>query len=276
VYEVAVNPADFSHVLLSFHSPFEWSDRSGILESKDAGITWIRHYPLPMTGAGWTVWFLKKKGSWDGSTWLVGTQYDGYWRTADAGITWTPVSDVLMQHGGVSTFYSKTGVLYVGALSQVLRSTDDGVTFTKVCPSVGDGYYAIVGDGNYLYTQSGNTGYATVGTKKYYVSPENDGVNWTIYNDQTFLDGPYRMTFDAVNRIIYSSNWNGGVWALKVLGNVPAAIKNACAPSQQSHPASRISLSAHQNGIAVMAGKSTIGSSSGLFDIRGRTIFPKR
>jgi hypothetical protein len=47
-------------------------------------------------------------------------------------------------------------------------------------------------------------------------SAETDGVTWTTYNSQTFADGPYRMAFDATNRIIYSSNWNSGVWALKV------------------------------------------------------------
>jgi hypothetical protein len=33
---------------------------------------------------------------------------------------------------------------------------------------------------------------------------------------QTFSDGPYRMAFDAVNRIVYAASWNEGVWALAV------------------------------------------------------------
>lgn len=272
VYEVAADPNNFNHVLLSFHANWEWSDRSGILESNDGGNSWVRHYPLPLTGAGWTIWFLKKNGAWNSGTWLVGTQYNGYWRTADSGATWKQVSIQNMQHGGTSICYSNTGVLYVGALNQVLRSTDDGLTFTKVCPNVGDGYYSVIGDGNFLYTQSGNTGTATVGTKKYYTSPENDGVNWTTYNTQTFTDGPYRMAFDATNRIIYSSNWGAGIWALKVLGNsgITSIVKNVS--HQYNHSASHIALSDQKRGMVVVTGKSETGFSKRVFDIRGRNI----
>jgi hypothetical protein len=163
-------------------------------------------------GQGHSIWFLG-----DSNTWLLGAQYGGYWRTTDSGDTWGQVSTTNMQHGGTSAFVSKTGVLYVGALSNVLRSTDNGLTFTSVAPSTSDGYYAVIGDGNFLYTQLGNTGGNGTGQPQpYVVSSEDDGTTWTPYNSQTFSDGPYRMTFDPINRIIYSSNWNAGVWALKV------------------------------------------------------------
>ena len=49
IYDVSVDPSDFKHVLLSFHSPWNWGDSnkgSGVLESKDGGDTWIPHgYP---------------------------------------------------------------------------------------------------------------------------------------------------------------------------------------------------------------------------------------
>jgi hypothetical protein len=50
----------------------------------------------------------------------------------------------------------------------------------------------------------------------YITSRENDGATWTPYSGQTFADGPYRMAFDPIHRILYSANWNSGVWALKV------------------------------------------------------------
>jgi photosystem II stability/assembly factor-like uncharacterized protein len=210
-YDVKADPADFKHVVVTFHSGFEWTGNAGVLETTDGGDTWIRHWPSGW-GAGHSVWFLG-----DSSTWLVGTQYNGYWRTADAGTTWKQVSTTNMQHGGTGAFVSKTGVLYVGALSNILRSTDNGLTFTAVAPHTGDGYYAIVGDGNKLYTQLGNTGGNGTGVDQpYLTSDEADGVTWTDYNAQKFADGPYRMAFDKVNRIIYSANWNAGVWALKV------------------------------------------------------------
>jgi hypothetical protein len=210
VYDVKADPADFEHVLLTFHSGFEWTGDAGVLESLDGGETWIRHWPRGW-GAGHSVWFLG-----DGATWLVGTQGNGFWRTTDAGKNWTQVSTVNMQHGGTAGFVSRTGVLYVGALWNVLRSTDNGLTFTEVAPRTGDGYYAIIGDGHKLYTQLGNTGQSGSGPSSYVTSDETDGITWTRYNSQTFSDGPYRMAFDPINRIIYSANWNAGVWALKV------------------------------------------------------------
>jgi hypothetical protein len=210
VYDVKADPADFKHVLLTFHSGFEFTGDAGVLESLDGGSTWIRHWPRGW-GAGHSVWFLG-----DSRTWLVGTQGNGYFRTPDAGKNWTKVSTVNMQHGGTAAFVSSTGVLYVGALSNVLRSTDNGLTFTEVAPHTSDGYYAIISDGDKLYTQLGNTGKSTVGPSSYMISDETDGINWTAQNSQTFSDGPYRMAFDPVNRILYSANWNAGVWALKV------------------------------------------------------------
>jgi photosystem II stability/assembly factor-like uncharacterized protein len=211
VYEVKADPSDFNHVLLSFHSPWAFKSDAGVLESKDGGNSWIRHLPLAGWGAGHTIWFLG-----DSNTWLLGTQGDGYWRTADAGTNWTQVTTQNMQHGGTSAFTAKTGVLYVGALSTILRSEDNGQTFTMVGPQTSDGYYAIIGDGSRLYTARGNTGDSTGAADTYYVSDESDGTSWVAMNGQTFGDGPYRMSYDRTNGIIYSANWNAGVWALKV------------------------------------------------------------
>jgi hypothetical protein len=211
VYDVHADPTDFKHVLLTFHSGWEGTGNAGVLETKDGGNTWIRHMPMGSWGAGHSVWFLG-----DSSTWLLGTQGNGYWRTSDGGTTWNQVSTTNMQHGGVSIYQSKTGALYVGALSQILRSTDNGLTFTLVGPKTQDGYYAIIGDGTTLFTQAGNTGGNTTVDQPYLTSPESDGMTWTAYNSQKFADGPYRMAYDSTNHIIYSANWNAGVWALKV------------------------------------------------------------
>ena len=52
IYEVAADPSDFKHLLLSFHSAWGWTDTkwnmdAGVLESKDGGTTWIVHEPRP-------------------------------------------------------------------------------------------------------------------------------------------------------------------------------------------------------------------------------------
>jgi hypothetical protein len=212
-YDCKADPNDFNHVLVTFHSGWEGKGDAGVLESKDGGDSWIRHLPMSGWGAGHSIFFLRDSG-----TWLLGTQSGGYFRTANAGVSWTKVSDHLMQHGGVGAFYSKTGALYVGAVSQILRSTDNGLTFDPVGPSSQDGYYAVIGDGSSLYAQVGNTGANSTGTGQPYItSRETDGTVWTSYNSQTFSGGPYRMAFDEVKRIVYSANWNDGVWALEVV-----------------------------------------------------------
>jgi hypothetical protein len=210
MYDVKADPADWKHVLVTFHSGFEGTGDAGVLETKDGGASWIRHWQRGW-GTGHSVWFLG-----DSNTWLLGTQSNGFWRTSDAGATWKQVTSIDMQHGGTAAYYSKSGVLYVGALSYILRSTDNGLTFMPVGTKTQDGYYAIIGDGNSLYSLWGNGGDNTTGPQVYLTSPESDGTKWTEYNSQKFTDGPYRMAFDPMNRIVYSANWNAGVWALKV------------------------------------------------------------
>jgi photosystem II stability/assembly factor-like uncharacterized protein len=210
VYSVVLDPYDPQHVLLTFHSGFEFKGDAGVLESKDGGTTWIRHAPMSGWGAGHGISFLK-----DSSTWLLATQVDGYWRTTDSGSTWTRVSDHNSMHGACIATYSKAGVLYVGANNQIMRSTDDGVSFTFVGPKVADGYYQVVTDGTSLFAQEANTGANSQGNQPYVTSPDGDGLTWSAFNDQMFSDGPYRMDVDAANHIIYSANFNDGVWALK-------------------------------------------------------------
>jgi hypothetical protein len=75
----------------------------------------------------------------------------------------------------------------------------------------------VIGDGKTLYAQDANTGGNSYGKGLPYItSPETDGITWTNSGTQTFSDGPYDLELDAKNRILYSSNWRAGVWAMKV------------------------------------------------------------
>lgn len=215
VYDVAVDPGDTDHVLVSFHGAWGWTDtkwntNSGVLESKDGGASWTVHEPKSGWGTGHAINFLHapEAAVGDGKTWLLGTQGNGQWRTTDSGATWTKVTDNGIQHGGGSIYYTKTGVLYATGANQNMRSTDNGVTWSLVGP--GGGYNGIGGDGNSLYTAK------CFGPTPFVTSPESDGLTWTDLNTQKFAQGAFGMGFDPVNGIMYSSVWTEGVWALKL------------------------------------------------------------
>jgi hypothetical protein len=215
-YDLAVDPSDFAHVLVSHHSAWGWTDTkwntsSGVLESKDGGTSWLVHEPLAGWGSGHAINFLfnPELGLGNSDTWLLGTQGPGMFRTADAGKTWTKVSDLGIQHGGGSVYYDKAGILYASGANGNLRSADNGLTWTKV--SEGKGYNAVFGDGQLLYTAPG------FGPTSYFTSAEGEGTTWTPFNTtQQFDSGPFEMALDRTNGILYSANWGEGLWALKV------------------------------------------------------------
>ena len=217
VYSMAVDPNDWNHVLLTFHT-YQWSNNNdgdtGIIETFDGGATWRTHF-RPGFGHGLTVMLLDR-----GDRWLLGTQDHGYWRTMDGGSTWTKVMDDNMTHGGVQLYRSPVnGALYVGIWNAIVRSTDNGATWKMLSRDEGldyCSYYSVVGDGKTLWTQCAFTGVnGQNGTSTYYQSPESDGLNWTKSGTQTFKNGPTMMSYDAVNRIIYSSNGAAGVLAMR-------------------------------------------------------------
>ena len=216
---IEINPADHLHILVGTHSAWTGTPGSaGVWESRDGGNTWALH-PLPQAAGSSNHYaaFL------DAKTWIVITQDTGIWRTADSGATWNRVSAFVKPHGYSSLYRAKNGVLYLGGNNRVLRSGDFGVTWSDAgAPTNQDGYMGLVGDGSFIYTASANTGISTVGPVQYYYTPESDGTNWKPYNSQTFIDGPMSMTFDAQNSVVFSSNWNAGVWKL-VTGNLTFA-----------------------------------------------------
>jgi hypothetical protein len=216
LYDIAVDPTDFSHILLSHHSAWGWTDtkwntNSGVLESTDGGNSWIVHEPLEGWGTGHAVNFLFEPalGIGNRDTWLLGTQGNGMWRTTDAGKNWTQVTTNAIQHGGGTIYYDKTGVLYASGTPHNLRSIDNGEHWTEVCATAG--YTAVFGDGKQLYTR------ALFNMGPFLVSPEGgDGTTWTDFSTQQLSDGPFEMTHDKTNGILYSSTWGAGLWALKV------------------------------------------------------------
>jgi hypothetical protein len=213
IYDVGVDPTDFNHVLLSFHSPWSWDEfdaGAGIIESKDGGDTW-NVIERQGWGQGHSIRFLYEPelGIGDSNTWLLGTQGPGYWRTSDAGKTWQKVSDNGIAHGGGTSYYNRDGVLFASGSPKNLRSTDNGLTWTPTDPGSST---CVFGDGKRLYSAP------AWGNGPFFVSDESDGMTWVpLEGGQVFENGgPYEMVFDKVNHILYASMWEQGVWAMKV------------------------------------------------------------
>lgn len=214
-YSVDADPLDFRHLLVTFHNPWAaYNGASGVLESMDGGDHWIVH-PPEATWAyayGYDIFFLSNPalGLGNGQTWLLGSQGKGYWRTTDSGAHWTQVSDANMTHGGAQIYYTKKGVLYVSSDVDLIKSTNNGETFTHIPFSPVSGYahlLSIFGDGTRLY--AGGSG------GPIFSALETDDTTWTAVNVQTFTAQPYQMAFDSKNKILYSANATGGLWALQ-------------------------------------------------------------
>ncbi len=211
VYHLEPDPTDFDHVLLGFHSG--WADgTSGVLETLDGGDSWIEH-PVIATGAGSDVFFLFEPSLGIGSpdTWLFSTQDNGYWRTTDAGESWSQVSEVNMQHGGASIYYAPNGILYASSAQYILRSDDNGASFTHLDPET-PGYLTVTGDGEYLYT--GRHGGSPV-----WRAPLDDDQTWSEFGptpEVFYVSSPFEMVTDHDNHILYMAHTGQGVWARKL------------------------------------------------------------
>jgi hypothetical protein len=212
VYDVAVDPTDFKHIVLSFHSPWDWDDYAagaGLLESKDGGETWTAHSHRSGLGQGHSIHFLYQPelGIGNNQTWLWGTQSAaGMRRTTDGGTTWTNVTTEPIAHGGGTIYYTAKGTLYASSNVHNIKSTDNGVTWTSL---KSPGSTALMGDGEKLYT-------GQVGGGPIWASSEADDTAWSNFNGQTFAAGPFEFGIDRTNRILYNASWGAGIWALKL------------------------------------------------------------
>jgi len=215
LYSIAVDPTDFRHVLVSFHSPWAEGRNCGVLESKDGGESWIPHAPPPTLkgGYGMAIFFLFDPATKAGNpqTWLFTAQEGGFFKTIDSGATWSNVHPYSMTHGGNQLYRAKDGTLYSGGYQYPARSTDNGSSWTQIKQGLPYSWYmGICGDGENIYTASSSK------NQPFFISPEKDGLNWKPLNDQKFSALPFEMAYDPVHRILYAASWEEGLLALKL------------------------------------------------------------
>jgi hypothetical protein len=112
-----------------------------------------------------------------------------------------------MQHGGGTTYYTTAGVLYVSSANGILKSTNNGGSFTTIGPN--KGYLSVIGDGTHLYA-------ARHFNSRFETALESNDTVWSFFNEQEFDEGAFEMAIDPLNGILYSANIRSGVYALKL------------------------------------------------------------
>lgn len=200
---LAVDPCDFCHVLVGSHDV----DPIGVLETTDGGATFIKHPPQPgWEGGSYGVGFLydPKSKQGDSKTWLVHNGH--FWRTTDAGATWTSVSDIGGIHGFTSLYYAADGAVYSGAGAAPAVSSDNGLTWKLAGEGLNPSavHYGITGDGTNLYALPDNN----PPPQPLMTAPESGTPNWTAYGDgnQTAKRGMQQPRYDAASGILYFVN----------------------------------------------------------------------
>jgi hypothetical protein len=223
IYSIAIDPSNHTHLLAAFHYYWYGNQDSGVIESLDGGTTWAIHAPGGAWGAGNSVWVLNS------STWLVGSQNAGIWRTTNSGQSWSQVYSQNISHGGINAFYRNpgTGSLYLALWTQIVRSTDGGATWQDITSGLPyAAYESIVGDGTTLYTAPSfpDLGTNTQANGPWYAFTESGGTSWQPYSSQTpcsngICNGPVMAASDPVHHRIYTANWNAGLWLLPQPGS---------------------------------------------------------
>lgn len=212
-YSIDMDPANAQHLIVTTHQAWPGSQASGVIESSDGGNTWTIRAPQ----SGWTFGGSPIARFVTSTTWILSTESQGIWRTTNSGATWTSVWNTGHVHGGTNLTHT-AGAIYLGVRGSAIRSVDNGATWTQVVPAGNGGVMDVGNDGTHLWAQrSGAQRGAQSSSVAFYVSPINDGVNWTLQpGGQVFTNGPNNMYYDAANRTMWSSNWTEGVWRIRL------------------------------------------------------------
>lgn len=211
---LTINPQDRHHLLLTFHeSCLPPNPVTCIGESKDGGETWrlIRSTSQLQGGLGQVIYVLDNP-----QTWLWGSQFSGFWRTEDSGLTWQMIPGIRAGHyQGSSIYRRQDGTFFLASVDGIWRSPDGRAATWKLVPNTGPVVGGIVSDGNSIYA---STCYMAGFCKKarLLVSAENDGLAWReiAIPDQIAIGGT--LAYDAKHRLLYSSNMIDGLWRMVV------------------------------------------------------------
>jgi len=203
---VAMDPSDHKHLMVAFHdnckAPYAPACEA---ETTDAGATWrLIKIPFP----GWQ----EGSGSWiiDATTSLyAGT---GLFLTTDRGVSW---KDVGPQSGmafgsGEREIHpiprGPDGTYYIASNQGIIKSAD-AHTWTLI-PNSGGGLVSFAsGDGQFITS-------AEYTKNSYRVAKWSNPTVWTTFAPPPVDQGGSYLGYDAVHKVLYSSNFGGGLFRI--------------------------------------------------------------
>jgi hypothetical protein len=209
---IAIDPANHLHILLTFHEAcLPPHPATCIVESMNGGSTWriIDGQPGWNGNEGQVIFFLDSS-----STWLWGSQTNGFWRSGDSGATWEAIPKMTTSHlQGSQILRAKDGTFFAAGADGVWRSSDGKVPTWKLVPNTGPIVGGLVSDGTTMFTSTCYFGGFC--NPRYLRSPETDGNTWTQIPSPTMSQGG-NMGYDKAHKLLYSSNLDAGLWRVVV------------------------------------------------------------
>jgi photosystem II stability/assembly factor-like uncharacterized protein len=134
----------------------------------------------------------------------------GLFKTADAGLSWTPVNNGLSYGSDLITALAvdpKNPQTILAGTRGLFKSTDGGGTWTNISAGLRDGYASAVAidpqDPNVLYTS------VALGLSK----STNGGATWVQLNTAGFLPSCSSIAIDPTNhQVVYCTRYGAGVF----------------------------------------------------------------
>ena len=214
---LTLDPSDHQHLVLTFHEACIGfaNVATCIAESSDAGATWklIPGDPTWVGSEGQLFYFLD-----DADTWIWASQSNGFFRSANAGASWTMLTDAkgkpfFPSHlQGAGLYRAKDGTFYVAASDGVWRSPD-GKAWTLTSSNTNPIAGGLTSDGTTMFaSRCFFEGFCDPTAQVFLSSPETDGLTWTFVAGSPAIGMGGEMHYDSGHRLLYASTFKQGFW----------------------------------------------------------------
>jgi hypothetical protein len=252
--EVSMDPTNNNHLAVSFHDNCSGAYAPMCMaDTRDGGATW-RLFKGPANA-----WVENARPLIIDSAALLYVDGGTVYYTSDNANAWKNVG----AGGGHQLYKAMNGFLYMGGNNGVIRSTDNGATWTKAGNSAPNGD-AMIGDGNRLFT----TWPACCGsTNSFYTATESSGTDWKTYPGPN-LKGARAVYFayDKNLNLMYAACTQAGLW--RVVTRQSSGTKTIETPIAAKGMTSRRPVFANRMVTCVI----TEGAFVRISDMQGRTI----